>query len=297
MSAPNDGYAYAEHVGPTAAGRTVLMHLAERHRHSTAAQWSRRLDAGEVELDGKVAAVADRLRAGQRLVWHRPPWHEPAAPLDFAVLHVDADVMVVAKPRGLPTMPAGGFFTHTLQRQVQRRYPDAVPAHRLGRGTSGLVVFARSERARRGLPAAWQAGAVERIYRGLVQGRPPQTEFVVATPIAPVPHAILGSVHAACPNGKAARSVVRVLRSGDEASLVAIAIATGRPDQIRIHLAAAGHPLVGDAFYAVGGVPHTDSRALPGDGGYHLHATRLGFPHPAGSGRLVVECPPPLELR
>ncbi|MEO6025660.1 MAG: RluA family pseudouridine synthase [Candidatus Binatia bacterium] len=297
MSAPNGGYAYAEQVGPTAVGRTVLAHLAERHRHSTAADWSRRVDAGEVELDGKVAAVADRLRAGQRLVWHRPPWHEPAAPLDFAVLHADADVLVVAKPRGLPTMPAGGFFTHTLQWQVQRRYPDAVPAHRLGRGTSGLVVFARSTRARRSLPAAWQAGTVERVYRGLVQGRPQDDELVMTTPIAPVPHALLGSVHAAHPEGKPARSTVRVLRRGDDASLVEIAIATGRPDQIRIHLAAAGHPLVGDAFYAVGGVPHAASRALPGDGGYRLHATRLGFPHPAGSGRWVVECPPPAELR
>jgi len=297
VSAPNVGYAYAEHVGPAAVGRTVLAHLAERHRHSTTAEWSRRVAAGEVELDGKVAAVADRLRAGQRLVWHRPPWHEPAAPLDFAVLHADADLVVVAKPRGLPTMPAGGFFTHTLQWQVQRRYPDAVPAHRLGRGTSGLVVFARAARARRGLPAAWQAGTVERVYRGLVQGRPREAEFVVTTPIAPVPHALLGSVHAARPDGKSARSTVRVLRSGADASLVEIVIATGRPDQIRIHLAAAGHPLVGDALYAVGGVPRAESRALPGDGGYRLHATRLGFPHPAGTGRLVVECPPPAELR
>ena len=300
MSAPNGGYAYAEQVGPTAVGRTVLAHLAERHRHSTAADWSRRVAAGEVELDGKVAAVADRLRAGQRLVWHRPPWREPAAPLDFAVLHADADVLVVAKPRGLPTMPAGGFFTHTLQWQVQRRYADAVPAHRLGRGTSGLVVFARSARARRGLPAAWQTGSVERVYRGLVRGvvqDQPQDELVVTTPIGLVPHALLGSVHAARPDGKAARSTVRVLRRDHDVTLVEIEIATGRPDQIRIHLAAAGHPLVGDAFYAVGGVPHAASRALPGDGGYRLHATRLGFPHPAGTGQVVVECPPPAELR
>ena len=151
MNAPdyNQGFAYREQIGPRAVGRSVLEHLATRYRHSTAEEWARRLGGGEVRLDGAIAAPSDRLRAGQQLVWHRPPWQEPPAPLDFAILYVDADVLAVAKPRGLPTMPAGGFYTHTLYWQVRRRYAGAVPVHRLGRGTSGIVLFARSEAARR----------------------------------------------------------------------------------------------------------------------------------------------------
>ena len=297
MSALNAGFAYVEQIGAAAAGRSVLEHLAGRYRHSTIAEWRRRLDAGEVRLDGGIAAPADRLRAGQRLIWHRPPWREPAAPLDFAVLHRDADVLVVAKPRGLPTMPAGGFFTHTLQWQVQRRDPDAVPAHRLGRATSGLVAFARSAAARRGLPRAWQAGAVVRIYRALVQGRSSAAPFTVDLPIGLVPHPVLGSVHGARAGGKPARTHVRTLVGGDVASLVEVEIATGRPDQIRIHLAAAGHPLVGDPLYGAGGLPIAASRALPGDGGHRLHAMRLELPHPRTGLRTIVECPPPAELR
>lgn len=292
----NEGFSYVEQVGPADAGRSVLEHLARTRRHSTVDDWSRRIAAGEVELDGVRAGAADRMRAGQRLVWHRPPWDEPAAPLDFAVVYRDADVLAVVKPRGLPTMAAGGFHTHTLQWQVRRRFPDAVAVHRLGRGTSGLVLFARSAAARRGLPRAWAAGAVVRRYRGLVVGRM-AARLAIDVPIGLVPHPRLGSVHAASAAGKAARTLVRTLAVADEASIVEIDIETGRPDQIRIHLAAAGHPLIGDPFYGAGGLALSDGRALPGDGGYRLHATRLELPHPVTGAPLAIEAPPPRELR
>lgn len=292
----NAGFSYVEQVGAADAGRSVLEHLARTRRHSTVDEWCRRIEAGEVELDGARAGASDRMRAGQRLVWHRPPWEEPAAPLDFAVVYRDDDVLAVAKPRGLPTMAAGGFHTHTLQWQVRRRFAGAVAVHRLGRGTSGLVLFARSAAARRGLPRAWAAGAVVRRYRGLVVGRT-ATRFTIDAPIGLVPHPRLGSVHAASPAGKAARTHVRTLAAGDDTSLVEIDIETGRPDQIRIHLAAAGHPLVGDPFYGAGGLPRADGRALPGDGGYRLHATRLELPHPVTGAPLAIEAPSPRELR
>lgn len=292
----NDGFTYVEQVGPIEAGRTVLEHLARTRRHSTVDEWSRRIGAGEVELDGARAHAADRMQAGQRLVWHRPPWEEPTAPLDFAVLHRDDHVLAVAKPRGLPTMAAGGFHTHTLQWQVHRRFPAAVAVHRLGRGTSGLVLFARSAAARRGLPRAWAAGAVVRRYRALVVGRAAE-RFTIDVPIGLVSHGALGRVHAASPTGKSARTHVRTLAAGDDASLVEIDIETGRPDQIRIHLAAAGHPLVGDPFYGLGGVPLPGGRARVGEGGYRLHAMRLEFPHPGTGAPTVIESPPPRDLR
>jgi hypothetical protein len=76
----NQGFAYTERVGPGAIGCSVLDHLAGRYRHSTTDEWARRLEAGEVRLDGVAAAPSERLRAGQHLVWHRPPWREPPAP-------------------------------------------------------------------------------------------------------------------------------------------------------------------------------------------------------------------------
>jgi 23S rRNA pseudouridine1911/1915/1917 synthase len=291
----NGGFEYREEVGKEAAGRTVLAWLARRYRHSTEAAWRERIATGEVRLDGRGALAMDVLRPGQSLVWRRPPWEEPAVPLGFAILYRDDHLLAVAKPRGLPSVPNGGFLEHTLLSRVRRLYPEAVPMHRLGRGTSGLVLFARTDGARRAVAAEWRRGGVEKEYLALVSGRPALEELTIDAPIGLVKHPRLGQVHAASPAGKPAVSHVRVLALRESSALVAVTIPTGRPHQIRIHLAAAGHPLVGDPLYVEGGVPGPDP-GLPGEGGYRLHAHRLALTHPATGRRLELECPPPLEL-
>ena len=292
----NAGFEYREEVGHEAAGRTVLAWLTRRYRHSSEATWRERIAGAEVRVDGETALAMDVLRPGQALVWRRPPWEEPAVPLAFAILHRDDHLLAVAKPRGLPSVPNGGFLEHTLLSRVRRLFPEAVPMHRLGRGTSGLVVFARTDGARRGVAAEWRLGRVEKEYRALVSGRPTLEAFTIDTPIGLVPHPRLGEVHAASPAGKAAVSHVRVLASRGHETLVAVTIPTGRPHQIRIHLAAVGHPLVGDPLYVEGGLPGPDP-GLPGEGGYRLHAHRLALTHPATGQRLELECLPPPELR
>jgi len=129
-----------------------------------------------------------------------------------------------------------------------------------------------------------------------VKGIPTADSFTVDAPIGLVPHPRLGHVHAASPEGRPAISHVRVLARCDGTALVAVTIPTGRPHQIRIHLAAAGYPLVGDPVYVAGGVPGPDP-GLPGEGGYRLHAHRLALTHPATGERLELECTPPPELR
>jgi 23S rRNA pseudouridine1911/1915/1917 synthase len=292
----NAGFEYREHVGPEAAGRTVLAWLARRYPHSTEATWRERIASGEVRLDGSGALAMDVLRPGQTLVWRRPPWEEPVVPLGFAILHRDSQLLAVAKPRGLPSVPNGGFLEHTLLFRVRRLHPEAVPMHRLGRGTSGLVLFARTDGARRAVAAEWRRGGVEKEYRALVSGTPALGTFTIEAPIGLAPHPRLGQVHAASATGRPAVSHVRVLAVRGGNALVAVAIPTGRPHQIRIHLAAAGHPLVGDPLYVKGGVPGPDP-GLPGEGGYRLHAWRLALTHPADGRRLELECPPPPALR
>ena len=279
----NQGFDYRSVVPAEAAGRTLLHHLALRYTHTSREDWSARVLAGEVHLDGRTAGPDARLRAGQSLVWRRPPWQEPAVPLAFAVLLRDAHLLAVAKPRGLPTVPAGGFLTHTLLHLVRALVPGATPAHRLGRGTSGIVLFALSPSARSALARDLREGRVEKTYRALVTGSPREDAFTVDAAIGRVPHPRLGHVHAAAPHGRHAVSHVRVLARRGESSLVDVTIPTGRPHQIRIHLAAAGHPLVGDPLYGSGGVPLADP-ALPGEGGYWLHAAPPAL-HAPGDGR------------
>jgi len=297
MDRLNSGYRYEERIDASGAGRSVLDYLSDRYRHSSETSWRERIAAGRIRVDGRTAGAGHRLVAGERLSWHRPPWREPASPTSFAVLHHDRDVLAVAKPRGLQAMPGAGFLEHTLLRRVARYASRATPLHRLGRGTSGITLFAMSPRARRHLTDAWQTKQVVRRYRALVSGRPHFDTLTVDAPLGPVPHAVLGTVTGANPSGKPAVSHFRILERRDTSSLVEVTIETGRAHQIRIHLAVAGHPLRGDLLYPRGGVPSPSSRILPGTTGYRLHAHFLSYPAVDDGHAVTVECRPPEILR
>lgn len=293
----NRGWSYRVQVPVVAHGRALLAHLAASHRHSSSNDWSDRIDRGEVRLDNVIAPGDTILREGQRLVWNRPPWDEPDVPLHFDVLHEDDAILAVVKPSGLPTMPAGGFLEHTLLTLVRARDPEARPLHRLGRFTSGIVLFARSAAAASALSRAWRAHEVQKRYRALASGAAARDSFDIDAAIGRVPHPILGSVYAASAGAKPSHSRATVLERRDGSTLFQVDITTGRPHQIRIHLAFAGHPLVGDPLYDVGGVIRPQARGLPGDGGYLLHAERLQFAHPVTGVTTVMHAPAPAELR
>ncbi|MFN4251307.1 RluA family pseudouridine synthase [Deinococcus sp.] len=291
----NAGFAFRSQV--RSGGESVLAFLTREYRHSGAEAWAARLAAGEVEVRGVRARGDEVLRGGDVVVWHRPPWREEAAPLDYAVLLEDDALVAVSKPPGLPTLPGAGFLTHTLLTQVRLRYPGASPLHRLGRGTSGAVLFARTGEAGAALSRAWREHEVQKVYRALGAGVPQWDTLDLRTPIGPVPHPRLGSVFAASAEGKASRSVAHVRERREDCTLFDVEIHTGRPHQIRIHLAAAGHPLLGDPLYGVGGRPLWGLPGLPGDLGYLLHAWTLRFRHPVTGREVRVEAPPPPDLR
>lgn len=288
----NAGYAYVSPI--QRGGVTVLDFLAGEFRHSDRVTWAARLAAGEVEVDGVTAGGDETLRPGQTLVWHRPPWDEPEVPLHFNVLYQDADLLAVSKPSGLPTVPGGGFLEHTLLHRVRRDWPGASPLHRLGRGTSGLVLFSLTPQAGAALLRDWRGGRVQKVYRALSAGVAGQDEYDLTAPIGPVPHPRLGEVFAASRAGKASHSRARVLERRSETTLLEVEIFTGRPHQIRIHLASAGLPLAGDPLYLSGGLPRPE--ALPGDLGYRLHAWQLTLTHPRSGAPLRLLAPAPPEL-
>ena len=302
----NKGYTYTDVIGADAEGETVLRFYTERYRHSDESEWAERVATGAVCLDGERTTPDTVLQKGQRLTYHREAWEEPDAPRHFGVLYEDDQIIAVDKPSGLPVLPGGHHLENTLLSVVRERFGGDVPPsplHRLGRGTSGIVLFARDEGALRMLSQAFRSRTLTKIYRALVSGTGLEAEFRVDVPIGKVPYAPTGELFAATPDGKPSTSLCRTLCE-DEAenqSLLDVEIVTGRAHQIRIHTAAAGHPLVGDPLYDVGGIPRPlkegERAALPGDVGYHLHARLIAFTHPQTGESVTVEATPPLILR
>jgi len=283
-------------VGAEGSGLTVLSYLTETRLHSSESEWAARIERGEVEVDGTLVRGDVILSAGQTVTWHRPPWDEPPVPTHFDIIHEDEAILIVNKPSGLPTMPAGGYLDHTLMALIRQRHPKASPLHRLGRHTSGLVLFAKTGAAASSLARAWRNHTVKKVYRALGLGSTRTEMFVIDVPIGPVPHPILGTVQAACEGGKPSHSVAMVLEQRHDQTLFSVEIMTGRPHQIRIHMAYAGHPLVGDPLYETGGELKRHP-GLPGDGGFFLHAETLQFTHPETGQRMTVIATPPPELQ
>lgn len=286
----NGGWAYEQQVGAEGGAGGLAAWLAARYLHSTEEQWAERVRSGEISVDGqRWEDPARPLKRGAVVCWCRPPWWEPAAPRFFGEVLITSSILVVDKPSGLPTLPSGGYLENTLLSAVRERYPGATPAHRLGTGTSGLVLFARSAEARREFTARFRDAQIERGYLGVAAGQVPAVPFTMDLPIGPTDHPRLGSLFQARADGVPALTEVRGLAERDGCSLVELRLGTGRPHQIRIHLAGCGHPLVGDPLYGGGGV--VEPAARPSEGGYRLHAHRLRWTDDTGL-REVQRDPP-----
>jgi len=319
MQNANRGYVYRSRVGELDAGHTVLAYHVARFRHSDEAAWRESIEHGRVLVNGRRVAADQELRTGDDLEFHRPPWREPDAPERFDVAFEDEHVLIVVKPAGLQVLPAGPFKARTLLELVRSSdvsRAGAAQAHRLGRGTSGLIAFGKTASARSSLARQFRELALVKTYLAWVEGERLPDSFAARQPIARVAHGPL-QIFAAAEQGKPSLTRVRVLRrepvahalsaarrsmasaaedhgvgngARTERALVAAQPITGRPDQIRIHLAAAGAPIVGDPLFGPGGTPKSD--APPGEGGYLLHAAALSFAHPASGARVKLRSRP-----
>jgi 23S rRNA pseudouridine1911/1915/1917 synthase len=254
---------------------------------------------GAVQRSGKVRLTEGQLVTVDPSLFPeaQPPQPDPA--VEFAVVHVDDDVIVIDKPAGLVVHPGAGNPDGTLVNGLLARFPEIADVgqwgrpgivHRLDVGTSGLLVVARSARAYDMLVGALAARDVGRTYRTLVWGHPASPTGVIDAPIGrdhrdPMRMAVVV-------DGKPARTHYRTLacyRDVAEVAELECRLETGRTHQIRVHLAAIGHPVVGDGTYGGNRPAITPPRPF-------LHAAALEFAHPATGQLLHFESPLPADL-
>jgi 23S rRNA pseudouridine1911/1915/1917 synthase len=269
--------------------------------------------SGRVQVEGVTVHARSRpLREGELLaveLGEDVPVPAPDADptVVFEVVHEDADIVVVDKPAGLVVHPGAGHRTGTLVNGMLSRYPDLASlaeavgsdpdrpgiVHRLDRGTSGLLVVARTPDAYRSLVGQLGDRTVSRHYRALVLGEVDGESGVVDAPIG---RSVTSPTRMSVSRkGKEARTRYRVEQRFTEpvpTTLVEATLETGRTHQIRVHLSAIGHPVVGDGVYARG-------RSLPGATVTRpfLHAYQLAFDHPGSGARATWTSPLPDDLR
>ncbi len=293
-------------VIPPALGGERLDRVVSMVTGVTRTVASAMVERGAVTLDGQaVAARSYRVREGQQLTIELPgedaddrPVADPS--IDLRIVHCDNDVIVIDKQPGLVVHPGAGNADGTLVNGLLALFPEVADigdlhrpgiVHRLDKETSGLMVVARTAVAYERLVEALSSHRVERRYLALVWGHLDDPRGIVDAPIGR--SARTRTKMAVSVAGRPARTSYEVLQAFDEpgpTTLIECRLETGRTHQIRVHMAAIGHPVVGDPTY--GGVRET--LTVPR---MVLHSTSLSFAHPVTQEKLCVDSPLPADLQ
>jgi 23S rRNA pseudouridine1911/1915/1917 synthase len=296
-----------EIVVPPEAGGARLDRFAAARVGVSRAELQRWIEHGRVTVEGVVRQASATLKGGERIEVRPEPGALttalPDAGVKFELLHVDADLVVVNKPSGLVVHPAKGHAGGTLVNgllglgffeagEVDNVRPGIV--HRLDKGTTGVMVVARSSAAREALKAQFQAHSIDRAYLAVVAGD--AKEGTIATLHGRHPRDRMRFT-TRVRRGKHAVTHVRVLERFEGATLVECTLETGRTHQIRVHLSESGTPVLGDPLYGrapgVGLVRDLATRL----GHQALHARLLGFAHPRTGARVTFTAPPPEDFQ
>ena len=262
------------------------------------------IDEGHVRVGGATPKPAHRLRGGEAVeieIPPAPPQELEPEPMALTIVHEDAHVLVVDKPAGMVVHPGAGVSRGTLAAGALAHAPEIAGVggqrrpgivHRLDKGTSGLLVLAKTTLAYHALVAQLAAREVTREYLAIVHGRLARAEGRVDAPIGRDPHHRQRMAIRPPGEGRRAATRFRVRERFRQFTLVECRLETGRTHQIRVHLASLGHPVAGDVTYGRG------QPDLPvGLDGVALHAARLAFVHPVTQERMELSAPLPPRLQ
>jgi 23S rRNA pseudouridine1911/1915/1917 synthase len=266
------------------------------------------IERGQVRVNGRLGRASLALEAGQQVevkgeaAGSQEPAHTPleSEAIPVPIVYEDAYLLVIDKPAGLVVHPAPGYPSGTLVNALLGRLAPTIGGtseaalrpgvvHRLDKDTSGLMVVARDDATLASLATQMKERRTVKRYLALVEGRMPVPEGVIEAPIGrdPSQRQRMALVSVAG-GGREARTRFRVLREARGRSLLELQLETGRTHQIRVHLAAVGHPVVGDPTYGRPQAPRPPRQ--------FLHAAHLEFDHPATGTWMIFDAPLPADL-
>lgn len=312
-------------VEPSLGGYRLDRYLKARIARMSRTRIQTIIGRGQVHREGcpDPLRASTRVKAGERLVLRRPAPREPEVVMDYGVIHRDDALLVLDKPAGLPVHPSARYHKHTLTALMRTRLGEGhgwEMAHRLDRETSGLMLFGR-KRERPGRGAIASGGVLKRLfqqrriakrYHAIVWGRLEQAQRI-DIPLGPAKDSLIKikmGPRSVAEGGLEAVTEVQPLAvgsfQGEAVTVVACDPQTGRQHQIRVHLTAIGHPLVGDKLYGLdeqrfldvveGGRPVAELELELGLWRHALHAAAIALPHPVTDAPLRFESPWPREL-
>jgi 23S rRNA pseudouridine1911/1915/1917 synthase len=291
-------------VPRASAGMRLDRLVATLPQVATRSRAKQLVDLGLVRVDGEVRKTAYQVRGGAEVAVEIPP-PEPSSvepePLPLRVLYEDEHVLAIDKPAGLVVHPAPGARRGTLVNALVHRMgtlagvgdperPGIV--HRLDRDTSGVLLVARTPAALEALARQFRARSIEKHYLAIVRGALKPPSGMIDRPIGRHPHE-RKRMSVRSRRGRAAVTRWTVLERLPGATLVQLRPETGRTHQLRVHLAALGHPILGDRVY---GARRASPPGQPTCARQALHAAEIAFSHPASGERVVVRAPLPADL-
>jgi len=291
-------------VPPEAAGRRLDQALAALFPEYSRTRIKSWIDEGRVLVDGAVLRAKTLVVGGETVqvdVEIESSTRVVAQEIPLVIVHEDDDLLVVDKPAGMTVHPAPGHPRHTLVNAILAHCPEVAEekgterpgiVHRLDKDTSGVLLIARTPGSAAFFSRRFSGRSARKIYWALVVGIPEIADGLIDLPLAKQPGTGGEKMHVDEEGGQPARTRYRVIdRAGNRATWVELQPLTGRTHQLRVHMAAIGHPIVGDGKYGdLAEMPDGMSKKL------HLHARRITFPHPKG-GTVDVSAPIPGHMR
>ncbi len=294
---------YCLQVSEEQAGQRLDVFLAENVPELTRSQAKKLILEGYVRLGEKKVRPKYPVKPGETVLVSLPPPEEPSLrpeeEVPFEILYEDEDLAVVNKPPGVVVHPAAGHSSGTLVHGLLARLKDLSGVggelrpgivHRLDKDTSGLLLVAKSDQAHQALTRQFKYREVSKVYLALVHGVLRVPSGKIDYPIGRHPvHRKKMSIHAK--RAREALTLWKVRERFRKATLLEVRLLTGRTHQIRVHLSAIGHPIVGDALYG-GARPQGPKAARQ-----MLHAWQIRFLHPRTHQELSFEAPLPEDFR